>query len=131
MSRDGGCFCGAIRYRVTGEPLAVVHCHCIHCRRTSAAAFVTWAEFRSADFAWLKGTPATYTTRPRIVRTFCRECGTQLTYQNEKASASIDLTVCSLDDPETVTPSDHVWIDRKLSWVGLDDGLPRHALRRT
>ncbi len=131
MSRDGGCFCGAIRYRVTSAPLTIAHCHCIHCRRTSAAAFVTWAEFRSADLAWLKGTPATYTTRPRIVRTFCRECGTQLTYQNETAPACIDLTVCSLDEPDSIAPQHHVWTDRKLSWVDLDDGLSRHARKRT
>jgi hypothetical protein len=130
MSRDGGCFCGAIRYRVTGEALTVAHCHCIHCRRTNAAAFVTWAEFRSGDFAWMKGTPATYATRPRVVRTFCRDCGTQITFQSEAEPASIDVTVCSLDDPDSIAPQHHVWTDRKLSWVGLDDGLPRHALKR-
>jgi len=131
MASEGGCFCHAVRFRVTGDPLAVGHCHCLHCRRTNAAAFVTWAEFPSSAFAWLKGTPATYTTRPGIVRTFCRDCGTQLTWHNEAAPASIDLTVCSLDDPGGIAPQYHVWTDRKLSWVALDDGLPRHALKRT
>ncbi len=93
---------------------------------------VEWHGSTEADVRRrLKGTPATYTTRPRIVRTCCRECGTQLTYQNGEASVSINLTACSLDAPEIVAPGSHVWVDRKLSWVGLDDRLPRHARRRT
>ena len=131
MSREGGCFCGAIRYRVTGEPLTAAHCHCVHCRRTSAAAFVTWVEFRSGDLSWLNGTPATYTTRPGVIRSFCRDCGTQLAFQDEAEPASVDLTVCSLDHPNGIAPRHHIWTDRKLSWVGLNDGLPHHARKRT
>src|SRR5207253_10757975 len=44
----GGCFCGAIRYRVTAVPRDVAHCHCRICRRTTASPFVTWATFPTA-----------------------------------------------------------------------------------
>jgi hypothetical protein len=42
----------------------------------------------------------------------------------------VDVTVGSLDDPEAVPPQDHTFVDNQLSWVKLDDGLPRHAQAR-
>ena len=39
-SREGGCACGAIRYRLTSEPLFVHCCHCRSCQRQTGSAFV-------------------------------------------------------------------------------------------
>src|SRR5262249_57724213 len=54
----GGCFCGAIRYRVSAPPHDVTHCHCGICRRTTGAPFVTWSPIPSAAFAFTAGRPA-------------------------------------------------------------------------
>jgi len=127
---EGGCFCGAIRYKIDGEPLRVAHCHCIHCRRTSGAPLVTWAVFESSKFEYVKGTPGQYESRPKVKRQFCEQCGTQLTYRHLQNSAEIDVTVGSFDHPESVEPEDHVWADRMLSWAHLADGLPRYGRNR-
>jgi len=120
---EGGCFCRAVRYRLSAHPLRVTHCHCRHCRGTSGAAFMTWAEFPVRALAWMQGEAATFSTRAGVTRSFCGRCGTHLTYRNEATPGSVDVTAGSLDDPEQVTPRDHVWHDRKLSWIH-DDGLP-------
>jgi hypothetical protein len=60
-----------------------------------------------------------------VTRTFCGTCGTSLTYQNDEDSDSIDVTTASLDWPETFPPTQHIWIEDRLGWVGVDDGLPR------
>ena len=125
-SEAGGCFCGAIRYRVDGPPRRVTHCHCVHCRRTSGAPFVTWAEFDPAKFTIVKGQPRECECRPLVTRWFCGDCGTQLTYQRAKEPDTIDLTVASFDAPEEVTPQDHIWCDRMLPWIRLADDLPRY-----
>jgi len=124
MDLEGGCFCGAVRYRVSGEPRVVTHCHCLHCRRTSGAALVTWATFRADDLSWVKGQPARFQTKPEVTRTFCSSCGTPLTYRNVGTPAEVDVVACSLDDPERLSPQDHVFHSRKLSWIHLSDGLP-------
>ena len=31
-----------------------------------------------------------------------------------------------LDDPQAISPEDHVWSDRKLAWLELGDDLPRY-----
>jgi hypothetical protein len=128
---EGGCLCGAMRYRVVGKPRRTTSCHCLHCRRASGAPFVTWMEFPSSDFTWLSGTPARYESRPQVTRGFCRNCGSQLTYEHAAEPGTIDLTACSLDNVDAVSPEDHVWCDRMVPWVKLSDGLPRYGLGRS
>jgi hypothetical protein len=130
MTLQGGCFCGAVRYEIEGTPPRTTHCHCIHCRRTSGAPFVTWAECNASQFRFTAGDPGRYASRPGVERRFCTRCGTQLTYQRAAESGSIDVTAASLDTPSAVQPQDHLWCDRMLPWVHLSDGLPRHPLRR-
>ena len=47
---EGGCICGAIRYRVTGHPTNSMICHCQTCRRVSASPVVAWVTFPAAQF---------------------------------------------------------------------------------
>ena len=125
----GSCFCGAVRYRVEGPPIQVEHCHCLHCRRTSGAAFVTWAVFAVSRYDIVEGTPREYEPRSGVVRTCCSSCGSQLSWQQRDAE-TIDVTVGTLDEPETLSPGWHVWDSRRLPWVKLDDDLPRYSERR-
>ena len=127
---EGGCLCGAVRYRARGQAYGITHCHCKTCRRASGAPFVTWAGFDTDKFTFVKGQPASYRSSPNVVRTFCGKCGTALTYQRRNLSASIDVTLGSMDDPEMMTPQHHTWIEGQLSWIFLDDGLPRYSRER-
>jgi hypothetical protein len=130
MKREGGCFCGAIRFEATGDAVTVAHCHCLHCRRTSGAAFVTWSEFPSDHFTFTKGSPSSFSSRPGVTRQFCGKCGSPLTWQRDDATSSIDVITCCFDDPSTFDPQTHIFVDRLLPWVHLDDGLPRHPRQR-
>ena len=47
-TRDGGCFCGASRYRFVGEPLTLYACHCTDRQRQAGASFTLSMVFRSA-----------------------------------------------------------------------------------
>ena len=94
MKLSGGCFCGAVRYEISGKLDDVTHCHCIHCRRTSGAAFVTWAEVTKTDYRVEHGTPRTFESRPGVVRSFCGDCGSPLTFYNPRWPESIDVIVC-------------------------------------
>jgi hypothetical protein len=127
---EGGCLCGAVRYRADGEANGITHCHCRTCRRASGAAFVTWVGFDSEKFTFIEGTPASYASSANVVRTFCGECGTALTYQRQDLPSSIDITVGSMDDPEAVRPQNHTWTESQLSWISLGDGLPKYARER-
>ncbi len=82
----GGCFCGSIRYRATGQLGGVSHCHCSMCRRVCGAPFVTWVSFNRANFSFTCGTPTRFKSSDKVERSFCNRCGTALTF--EKATRS-------------------------------------------
>jgi hypothetical protein len=128
---EGGCLCGAIRYRATGPPRNATHCHCTICRRASGAAFVTWITVDAEGFRFTRGAPARYRSSSRATRTFCATCGTPLTFQLLADPNEVDLTVCSLERPEEIAPQDHTFARHMLPWVEMDDSLPRYPERRT
>ena len=128
-STVGGCLCGALRYEAAGTPYNVSHCHCIDCRRASGAPFVTWASFRRAEFRFIKGRPRDVSWAGRI-RSFCATCGTPLTFMTGSDADGIDVTVSSFDRTEAVTPIDHTWVEDRLPWIHLADGLPEHRQGR-
>lgn len=121
----GGCLCGAIRLRVTGEPLVVSHCHSPTCRRAFGSAFVTWMTARSGQFAFTEGAPRWYRSSAKAERDFCAACDTSLAYRHDDHGDEIDVAVGSLDDPGAVHPRDHLWSGSMLPWLRMDDGLPR------
>ncbi len=121
----GGCLCGAVRYEVTGEPYNVTHCHCTDCRRCSGAAFVTWASFRRSEFRFTEGEPRVVSWAGRL-RSFCGACGTPLTFITAPQAEEIDVTVCSFDHPDKVSPAGHTWVDDRLPWIQLTDELPKY-----
>ncbi|NQV84721.1 MAG: GFA family protein [Rhodospirillales bacterium] len=126
MDETGGCLCGAVRYRVTMDPMAVSHCHCTFCRRASGAAFLTWMTIPSAGFAYTLGEPAIYGSSPGVERHFCGDCGTSLLFRAEAHPEEVDVTAASLDNPAAVEPVDHVWAGGMLPWFDFsDDGLAK------
>jgi len=126
----GGCFCGAIRYEAAGASFHETNCHCSICRRTTAAPFVTWFTVPRCQFRLVEGTPTRFKSTPKGTRSFCPRCGTQLTFEHEDASGEIDVTTCSLDDPELLPPKDHTRTSSKLRWVKLGDGLREYRESR-
>jgi hypothetical protein len=128
---EGGCFCGFVRYRVQGTPTQETNCHCTICRRTTGAAFVTWFTVPPTDFTFTAGSPARFSSSVHGTRCFCPRCGTQLTFQTSRAADELDITTCSLDDPERVPPRDHTRISSRLAWVKLSDGLPEFPEARS
>jgi hypothetical protein len=113
---DGGCLCGAVRYRFSGTPSSSDNCHCRSCRRASGAPVVAWITVGCSEFTLLSGAPAVFHSSPGVTRQFCSRCGTALTYQSERHPDTIDITTASLDDPDAYPPTTEVWLEDRLSW---------------
>ena len=127
---EGGCLCGAVRYEAGGEPYHVTHCHCEDCRRSAGAPFVTWASFRAENFRLTRGALRDVAFGGRL-RSFCPQCGTALAFRASLETDEIDLTVASFDHPESVEPADHIWVEDRLPWIRLGDGLPTYPRSRS
>ncbi len=122
----GGCYCGKIRYEISTEPIAVVHCHCNNCKRSVGSPFVTWAVFDLKNLTYVKDTPVVYTTDTNAERGFCNQCGSSISY-HKIGGDSIDITVGTFDDPNSVKPEKHIWDKRRIHWINFDDGLPHFS----
>jgi hypothetical protein len=120
----GGRLCGAVRYHADGPVDNLSYCHCESCRRAAGAPMVAWGTFARDRFIVTKGELAEHRSSPQVVRGFCRNCGTSITYRHDKRPAEIDLTLATLDDPTQLEPESHIWVQDKLPWVNIDDGRP-------
>ncbi len=114
----GGCYCGAIRYRIDKAPLSSAICYCANCRRALGSHSSSWITVESESFAFVQGNPSRFRTDTSAWRTFCPVCGTSLTYQNDRQEQrhQIDITIGSLDQPELFPPTQHSWEEERLPW---------------
>ena len=119
----GGCQCGDVRYRVTGDPYWTGHCHCLMCQKMAGAAFTTGVMFARDEFAWIKGKPTYYQSSDFAKRGFCARCSSTLTWESE---TELGIFAGSLDRSEDIEPASHIWTSEMRPWLKMDDGLPRH-----
>ncbi|HEY1491297.1 MAG TPA: GFA family protein [Steroidobacteraceae bacterium] len=123
----GGCLCGAVRYEARGAARFLCFCHCHSCRRAAGAPLVPWATFARSQVEITRGALRQYRSSAGVLRGFCGACGSSLTYYNEARADDLDLSLASLDDPRALAPAMHLWVQDRLPWVSIEDGLPRHA----
>ena len=123
---DGGCLCGAVRYRVHGQPRSSSLCHCRSCRLASGAPAVAWVVFDDTRCELLQGHPATRRSSPRVVRSFCPRCGTPLSYRHADDPGVIQLTAATLDHPELYPPACEIWLEHHVAWEAVAPARPKH-----
>jgi len=126
----GRCLCGAIQYRCGPVRYPATLCHCESCRRASGAHAVGWFTVGTGDVVFTGDSPREFASSAGVLRTFCGRCGTPLTYRTLQRPAEVDVTICSLEQPGRVTPSDHIWMQDAPGWDLAADALPRHLQGR-
>ena len=123
---DGGCMCGAVRYRLHGPFTYSAHCHCRSCQRAVGAGFATFSAVAPEDFVITEGELTIFNSSPGVRRGFCNNCGTSLTYAGD-GWTDIAVLSATLDDPGAAVPTRNVYVDHKQPWVVLDDRLKKDA----
>lgn len=122
---EGGCLCGAIRFRLGGDIIVAGHCHCRTCQRQSGAPVVAYFSIAPSQFAYTKGAPKAYRASALAGREFCGNCGTYLLFREDDATASLGVNTATLDDPSQVPPAFHIWHQSRISWFDTADRFPR------
>ena len=123
---EGGCLCGAVRYRVTKAPLDSSYCHCRMCQKSTGAPVQASAEFPTDGFAVIKGEPKAYRSSAWALRHFCPDCGSQLTFRAAENPTYISVNLPTLDRPEALTPRMHIWCASRIPWFEVKDELPHY-----
>ncbi len=123
----GGCLCGAVRYRVTAEPLITRLCWCRVCQYIGAGS-ATVNSLLPADALHIEGELADYfclaDSGNHMHRRFCAQCGTHVYAHADERTQVVVLRVGTLDNPQAVRPAMTIWTDSAPSWACLDTRLP-------
>ena len=127
MTREGGCLCGAVRFRTEGEPLNIRTCHCRICQLNSGSPAMVFATVPIADYRYESGEAALRRIKSSSFghRAFCGECGTPLYAHVEHQPDTFDFSVATLDQPGLVRPGFHIFWSSRVPWLEIDDGLPK------
>jgi hypothetical protein len=124
---EGGCACGAVRYRLTSDPLFVHCCHCLNCQRQTGSAFVINVLIESDRVELLAGTPQPVEvprddgSTQRIFR--CPACQVAVFSHYGRPEVSF-VRGGTLDDPSGVVPDVHIYTRSKVSWITLPKSVP-------
>jgi hypothetical protein len=125
--REGGCACGAVRYRLASDPLFVHCCHCLNCQRQTGSAFVINLLIEAVRVELLSGDPQPVAaprddgSAQRIFR--CPVC--QVAVFSEYGRPEVRFVRGgTLDDPGGVKPDVHIYTRSKVDWVMLPESVP-------
>ncbi len=138
-SFDGGCDCGAVRYRLLAKPLFVHCCHCRWCQRESGSAFALNALIESDKVERLAGEPEMVLTPSESgygqLFARCPACRVALWshYAGSGPAASF-VRVGTLDEPDRLPPDIHIFTRSKQPWVVIPEGakaVPEYYDRET
>lgn len=125
MSHAGRCYCGAIRYELSGEPNVVALCHCSDCQRSAGAPAVSWAMFSEEALKVAQGQPKSINGSGGAVRSFCPDCGSGLFYYNAvNLPGIVDVQTATLDAPASLAPKVQIQTAERLGWMKHLDQLP-------
>ncbi len=129
--REGGCACGAVRYRLTSDPLFVHCCHCLNCQRQTGSAFVINALIETDRVELLAAEPQPVSVprsggkKQRIWR--CPTCQVAL-YSQYTSPRVRFVRGGTLDEPSSIEPDVHIFTRSKVPWVKLPESVPAFAV---
>lgn len=92
------------------------------CRKASGAPFAAFVEFPEGAFEWIQGKPDQYRSSTGVIRRFCGNCGSSLTFETD---GMLFISLGSLDFPEHVVVERHCYTRARLPGIELGDGLPQ------
>jgi hypothetical protein len=126
-SFTGGCECGAIRYEVSAEPIAMFNCHCRDCQRASGGPYAGVVYMPAKAVKITKGSPRYYATSSEAMgvnkRGFCPDCGSRLF--GGITDTGHGITASSLDDPSFFKPQFEIWTSEAQPWDHMDPKLKK------
>ncbi len=126
---EGGCACGAVRYRLTSAPMFVHCCHCTSCQTETGSAFAINALIEADRVELLTGATEAVVTpsesgKGQVIHR-CPDCRIALWSNYGGGGDRIRFVrVGTLDEPARLAPDIHIYTRSRLPWVDLPEGVP-------
>ena len=131
MAITGGCYCGALRFEVSGEIPMRALCLCQTCQKISGGAGNLFVGIEASAFRYTQGEPRRFTREgsgDSPTREFCGECGVHIAARSPKAPGGVVVKVGALDDPSVFGgPTMVFWTQEKQAFHVLPAGAAAFA----
>ena len=128
MEAEGRCYCGAVRYHASGEPLFRAQCHCRECQYISGGEPAVVMAMPESGFRYTKGSPRAFRRsdlESPVKREFCGECGTHLLTRAPALAGAVLIKVGTLDDPSLFgMPQMAIFTGEKQGFHQIPPGIP-------
>lgn len=126
--REGGCLCGAVRFRTSGRPMKITVCHCPLCQRVSGSAYTVELIFPREAVSFEGAPPGRYTYRSpdhgrRLHYAFCPTCGSRLGVALDRFPALQFMYAGAFDDTSWIRPDSHIFTRSAPAWTLLPDDV--------
>lgn len=121
----GRCYCGDTTFYSTEMPLTVAYCHCIDCRRATAAPVAAFAAFEESTLVFEPDEGVPVSVNEGVTRTFCKRCGTSLTGRYDYLPKMVYVGLGVVDQARDLTPCVHSHWNERLPWLALDDDIEK------
>ena len=123
---EGGCFCGAVRYRIAKPLHSARACHCSRCRKAFSGAGSAYAEVVPGAFEWTHGERqlVRYDTAAGWGLVFCGKCGTTLAGLADGVVHGV--TLGSVDGDPHVEIGAHLFVGSKAPWDHIGGTAPQY-----
>jgi hypothetical protein len=119
----GGCFCGEVRYEITGDPIAMGKCHCRDCKLATGSGYFPYI-LVSPDALKIKGECTDHIVKGSsgkdVHRSFCPSCGTYIFGEPTALEGLRTVSGATVDNPEDYQPDTDIWVEHAYSWDTLD-----------
>lgn len=115
-AHKGECFCGEVRYQVTGKLRDARSCYCSCCRKAFSSQASAYALFIPEEFNWVAGKDllTSYTGQHKFGLQFCSKCGSTLCGIFRCSIHGVTLG-CVNGDPK-IELDGHIYVGSKASW---------------
>jgi len=92
--------------------------------------FVVWVGFPPGNVEFTAGASRVARSSPGVLRGFCPDCGTSLTYGRDPDYDTDEpilyVSAATLDDPDAFPPTEVVWYSQRPRWFSLSVDIPLH-----
>ncbi len=133
---EGGCLCGAVRFRTNQAPLRTLACHCTFCQKVTGSSYFAESMFPMKAVQFNDGNMSCYEhvsdgSNKKVLVHFCPNCGTTVSLTFERWPDIRGISRGCYDDPNAVTVSSHIWTRSAQSGTALPEGVECFAEARS
>lgn len=130
-AHEGGCQCGAVRFKTSDMPARVIACHCKTCKQRTGAPYGIGVYFDDSEVEFTQGEMRSFEFHSEesgrwLRNEFCENCGATVSWTLELRPGVRGMAGGCFDDPSWFKISAHIWTESARADMCYPDDVEVH-----